>query len=107
MDEPIVSPAVPEKEKVDKIGLVQPGMEVYDAAGKKIGKVDGIHSGADDRQPGAPAVQPVPATTPNAVPVPVVVVNRSDQTGSDLNDALGANDDIPRELRARLEHNGF
>jgi len=111
MEAQIISPAIPEKERIDKIGQVAPGMEVYDRIGKKVGKVDGLFSGAADYQPAAATVTavPVPASTPAAVPVvePMLVKPASKVPAFD--EVLEPDDEIEMlpELRERLEHDGF
>src|SRR5260221_14614882 len=110
MEAGIISPAIPEKERIDKIGQVAPGMEVYDRIGKKVGKVDGLFSGAADGQPAAATVTvPVPVATPAAVPVlePVLVKPASKVPAFD--EVLEPDDEIEMhpELRERLEHDGF
>jgi hypothetical protein len=109
MEAPIISPAIPEKEKVDKIGQVAPGMEVYDRLGKKVGKVDGLFSGAEDWQPDAAGVKAVPVqvATPQAVPVVEPVVVRPANKVPEFDEVLEPDDEMPRELRERLEHDGF
>src|SRR5258706_897067 len=100
MEAQIISPAIPEKERIDKIGQVAPGMEVYDRIGKKVGKVDGLFSGAADGQPAAatvtvPVVEPVLVKPASKVPA--------------FDEVLEPDDEIEMlpELRERLQHDGF
>src|SRR5262249_10114220 len=108
-DNPLISPAVPEQHKVDVIGLVREDMQVYDRAGKRVGTVDGIYSGASE--PAAPAAEtiavvqaavaaPQPAPLIGAVPNPITHVPEFD-------DVLEPDEEFPREMRERLVHDGF
>ena len=108
MQEPIVSPAVPESERIDKIGQVGPGMDVYDHLGIKVGKVDGLHGGASDEQPRAATVLPVAVSVSGQQPVPLVAtVVQPGSKVPEFDEAHDRDDDIPHELRQRLEHDGF
>jgi len=115
MDNPIVSPAVPAKQKIDKLALVGLGLEVYDNVGKKVGKVDSLFAGASSEQaqqvrtatvlpaPVAPmGQQGVPAAAE-----PVVVPEHSSVTVPEFDDVLRPDHDLPKELHERLMHDGF
>ena len=108
MEAQIISPAIPEKERIDKIGQVAPGMEVYDRIGKKVGKVDDFFSGAEDWKPAAATVTvPVPVATPPALPVVEPAAVQPATKVPDFDDVLEPDDEMPPVLRKRLEHDGF
>lgn len=112
MEDKTVSAVLPNA-KGDIIAEVHEDMKVYDAAGKLVGRVHGIHGGSlGEASTGAAGVvatpvpvtmsgqQPVPVVEPVVVPAKVPVLD-SDDTAFDMEE------DMPRELRQRLEHNGF
>jgi hypothetical protein len=80
----------------DLMGQIHEGMEVFDSAEHKVGKVDSLFMGARadaDMGGGEPAVGTGPETTANT---------------SLLAEAAGAFDDgLPQALRSRLRHNGY
>jgi hypothetical protein len=110
MDEQIVSPAVPEKQKVDKLALIKAGLEVYDRTGKKVGKVDGLYGGSSELHPIETVVlaAPLGTTSQQTVPLmePVVPVTNT-VTVPEFDSGLYPDDDFPTELRERLAHDGF
>ncbi len=114
MEGPIISPAIPEKHKVDQLALVGPGMEVYDRAGKKVGKIDSLFAGSSEVLPGEKVVVPAPVAAggqpivPLAVPIidPVAPAT-SPVKVPELDSALYTGDDMPKELRERLAQDGF
>lgn len=108
MEKQVTSAAVPDIEKVDLLSQVTDGMLVYDLAGKKVGAVHGIFGGTSgSAQPAqivivaglAPVGSPqqVPILEPVPAPARVPVFDESFET----------DDNMPRELRERLEHDGF
>jgi hypothetical protein len=110
MEQQMVSPAVPDSEKVDKIAQVTYGMKVYDRAGKKIGHVNGMFGGArgESLLPVGVVVAtaaPVPLTGQQTVPLVEPVLAPAKVPVFD--DVFDADDSLARELRERLEHDGF
>jgi hypothetical protein len=101
MNSVIASPLAVE----DKLGQVKPDMHVYDRLGRKVGKVDGIYGGGGDHGPEAPAVVPVVMPVPTQMPL-IEPVTRS-ETVPEFDDVLEPGDDMPKEVRERLLHNGF
>jgi hypothetical protein len=112
MEDQTVSALIPNA-KGDIIAQVHEDMKVYDAAGKLVGHVDGITGGTLGEAPtGAAGVVavPVPVAISGQQVVPVVepVVAPGKAPVLDRDDtALDMDDDMPREMRQRLEHNGF
>src|SRR6266851_2366902 len=115
MEQPIISPAIPEKHKVDKLALVGPHMEVYDRTGKKVGKVDSYYAGSSEVGPVEKVVVPAPVAvggqqTVSMGVVPIVepvVPATSPVTVPEIDPVLYTDEDMPRELRERLAHDGF
>jgi len=111
MENQLVSPAVPPSERVDLIGQVAHGMKVFDVGGKLVGRVDATFGGArGESVPSTVAVlaAPGPAAVTGQQPVPIVerVVPASAKVPV-LDHAFDTDEDMPRELRERLEHDGF
>ena len=110
MEGQIISPAIPEKQKVDKLAPVKPGMEVYDRTNKKVGKIDGLYGGSSELHPIATVVVPAPlgTTSQQTVPLmePVAPVTNT-VTVPEFNAGLYPDDEFPKELRERLAHDGF
>jgi len=110
MEEQIISPAVPAKQKVDLLALVGLGLEVYDRAGNKIGKVDSLYGGSTERPPVETIVLPAPLGTTSQQTVPVmeaVVPVTNTLTVPEFDATLHPDDNFPKELRERLLHDGF
>jgi hypothetical protein len=101
MNSVIASPLAVE----DKLGQAKPDMHVYDRLGRKVGKVDGIFAGGGDHGPEAPAVVPVAMPVPTQMPL-IEPVTRS-ETVPEFDDVIEPGDDMPKEVRERLMHNGF
>jgi len=110
--DPVVSPAAsPEKAAEDKSAQIKMGMEVYDRLGKKVGHVDDLRgSGTDGGLTGpgvvAPVATPIAPSPQPANPAPVIMNTGSEQhvpTG----DPVGSGEDLPREMRQRLLHEGY
>jgi hypothetical protein len=110
MEGQIISPAIPEKQKVDKLAPVKPGMEVYDRTNKKVGKVDGLYGGSSEVHPIETVVLPAPlgTTSQQTMPLmePVIPVTNTARV-PEFNSGLYPDDDFPKELRERLAHDGF
>src|SRR5258706_8444188 len=95
MQESLVSSAVAPRDKEDLLGEISTGMRVYDLAGKMVGHVDAAYGGA--RGTDRPAAVGVVAAGP--VPASVKVPATEGEFDGD--------DGLPREIRERLEHDGF
>jgi len=111
MEEPLISPAVPEKHKVDVFAMIGPGLEVFDRQGQRVGKVDGFYPGAGELHPTETTVLPAP-TAPlgqQTLPVvePVVVPTPNVVTVPEFDTVIRPDEDFPKELLERLQHNGF
>ena len=110
MEEQMISPAVPEKQKVDKLALVGLGLEVVDREGNRVGKVHSLYAGSSEQHPAETVVLPAPlgSTGQQTVPViePVVPIT-SPVTVPEFDAALHPDDNFPKELRDRLLHDGF
>lgn len=114
MENSLGSPAVSESTKVDRLAGISAGQEVYDNQGKKVGKVDSVYAGEGDLRPGAHAptestVLPLPLapnqqTTPAVEPVVPVSANMA---VPEFDNFFDPHDPLPKELRARLAHDGF
>jgi hypothetical protein len=115
MEEQVISPAVPEKQKVDKLALVKAGMEVYDRAGKKVGKIDSMFGGSKEAAAVEKVVVPAPVTAGGQQPVPLAFpivepaepVAANSVTVPEFDTVLYRDEDMPKELRERLEYEGF
>ena len=108
MEQPLVSPAVPDKHKVDLIALIKDDMPVYDRSGKKVGHVDGMYGGAHGESVPPTTVAAVAAPVPSSgQPVAVVTPVAAPAKVPAFGDVLDQDDDFPREMRERLEHDGF
>ena len=114
MDKSLGSPAVPENAKVDRLAPVRHGQDVFDSHGKRVGKVESVFAGEGDLRPGAHApaestVVPLPLA-PNQQSTPAVepvVPLTSTATVPEFDTFFDTNTDLPKELRARLAHDGF
>jgi len=112
MEDKTVSAVLPGT-KQDVIAQVRDNMKVYDSAGKLVGRVHGIQGGALGEAPTGSAgvvAAPVPVGMSGQQPAPVaaaVVVPAKAAGVNDDDTALDMDDDMPREMRQRLEHNGF
>jgi len=110
MEQPLVAPTVPPSERVDLIGQISNGMKVYDMAGKVVGHVDGTYGGArGESVPAAVTVINAPAAAPvtGQQPVPIVEAVSAQAKVPVFDHALDTDEDLPAELRERLEHDGF
>src|SRR5262249_14499382 len=104
MERPLSSPAVPESRKVDLIAQIRDGMEVYDHSGKKVGTVDGLYGGTlGDSSPPPPEGATVVTPAAGGQPAPIVAAAASAKVPF-FDDA---DNEFPREMRERLEHDGF
>ena len=107
-DKPLVSPAVPSQERVDKIAMVREDMEVFDSTGKHIGKVDGIYGGTSEHTTTVATVVPVPAAVANPQPAPMVAAIQKPVTHvPEFDDVMEPDEEFPQEMRERLRHDGF
>ena len=108
IDQPLISPAVPSQELVDKIAMVREGMAVFDQAGQKIGTVDGIYGGTSEHQTTVTTVATVPAAVANPQPAPMIeAVQKPITHVPEFDDVLETDEEFPREMRERLMHDGF
>lgn len=74
---------------------IREGMDVYDVNGDKLGSVVGVYFGDEDpNRPGAETASAPRDTTP-------------DTFVENLAEALNPPDDMPEELRQRLQRHGF
>ena len=96
----------------DMLSHVHKETDVYDATGKHIGKVDGVYSGSGDARAIVPqtagpvAAVPLPVATPQ--PAPMVETAQSPISHvPEFEDVLVPEDDVPREVREPLLHDGF
>jgi hypothetical protein len=114
MENSLGSPAVSDSARVDRLAGVNAGQEVYDNHGKKVGKVDSVYAGEWDLRPGAHSpnestVLPLPLA-PNQQSTlavePVVPVSAS-MAVPEFDNFFDPHDPLPKELRARLAHDGF
>src|SRR5580765_8086670 len=110
MEHQLVSPAAETREKEDMLGKISHGMTVYDQAGKLVGHVDGVYGGS--RGEPAPAAAnivatPAPAASAGQQSVPIIQPVAAPATMPGFDDALDADEGLPRELRERLEHDGY
>jgi len=83
----------------DVLGSVKEGMEVYDSAGEKIGKVEGVFLGAGADMKETPGL--IPETAPAILP------DDSNPLLKGLTEAFGGSANIPAVLINRLRYNGF
>ena len=111
MQEQTISPAVPEKQKVDKLALIGLGLEVFDRQGKKVGKVDSLFAGSAEHHATETTVLPAPVAPlgQQGLPVmePVIVPVPATVTVPEFDSVIRPDEDFPKELRERLEHDGF
>jgi hypothetical protein len=78
---------------------IHEGMPVYDREGKKIGKVKAVYMGTISDsldQSGAGPAAPAAGD-----------VRYEDRIVPGLSDIIAGDNDIPEEVRARMEHSGF
>jgi hypothetical protein len=108
MEQSLVSPAVPDSQKVDLIALIKDDMSVYDRSGKKVGHVDGMYGGAHGESvPPSTMTTPVPMPASGGQAMPAVTPVAAPAKVPAFGDVLDQDDDFPREMRERLEHDGF
>jgi hypothetical protein len=109
MPDPIMTPVVPEKHKVDWIAQARHGQEVYDRMGKKVGKVDAAYGGAGETVPAhtGVVVAPVASSMATQQAAPIVEAVAVPAKVPVFDDSLVTDDTFPKELLARLQHDGF
>jgi hypothetical protein len=92
----MTDPTTRDRATGDLLAQVHEGMEVYDSAEKRVGKVDSVYMGARADAPaagGEPALGAGPETT------------RQDSLIENMAEAFSP--DLPPVLSNRLRHNGF